>query len=213
MGALTDRIQANPGLKKWLHWMMVPRGQARPRLWVSLLLNPFKHERGRGSRICRRTRLDVLPFRPFRLGAGSTIEDFATVNNGVGAVMIGDRTRIGIGCVLIGPLTIGSDVMLAQNIVCSGLNHGYADINQPIADQPVSTAEIVIEDEVWIGANSVITAGVRVGKHSVVGGGSVVTRDVPPYCVVGGNPARILRRYDEKSSAWIRVLPAENTSS
>ncbi len=205
MGALTDRIQANPGLKKWLHWMMVPRGQARPRLWVSLLLNPFKHERGQGSRICRRTRLDVLPFRPFRLGAGSTIEDFATVNNGVGAVLIGDRTRIGIGCVLIGPVTIGSDVMLAQNIVCSGLNHGYTDINTPIADQPVSTAEIVIEDEVWIGANAVITAGVRVGKHSVVGGGSVVTRDVPPYCVVGGNPARILRRYDEKSATWVRT--------
>jgi acetyltransferase-like isoleucine patch superfamily enzyme len=205
MSSLTERVKANPGLKRWLHWLMVPSGQARPRLWVSLLLNPLKHERGRGSRICRRTRMDVLPFRPFKLGAGSTIEDFATVNNGVGAVVIGDRTRIGIGCVLIGPVSIGSDVMLAQNIVCSGLNHGYTDVSMPIADQPVNTAEIVVEDEVWIGANSVITAGVRIGKHSVVGGGSVVTRDVPPYCVVGGNPARILRRYDASSKAWLRT--------
>jgi acetyltransferase-like isoleucine patch superfamily enzyme len=205
MSSLTERVKANPALKQWLHWLMVPSGQARPRLWVSLLLNPLRHERGRGSRICRRTRMDVLPFRPFKLGAGSTIEDFATINNGVGAVLIGDRTRIGIGCVLIGPVSIGSDVMLAQNIVCSGLNHGYTDVALPIADQPVNTAEIVVEDEVWIGANSVITAGVRIGKHSVVGGGSVVTRDVPPYCVVGGNPARILRRYDAASQTWQRV--------
>ena len=204
MPSLIEYIKSNPGLKKMAHWMMIPTGQARPRLWVSLLLNPLKHNRGRGSKICRRTRMDVLPFRMFSLGNQSTIEDFCTVNNGVGDVMIGDRTRIGVGCVLIGPVNIGSDVMLAQNIVCSGLNHGYQDIQMPISDQPVSTKEIMIEDEVWIGANAVITAGVRLGKHSVVGAGSVVTKDVPPYCVVGGNPAKILRRFDEKSQEWHR---------
>ncbi len=187
--------------------MLIPKGQARPRRWVSWFLNPFYHQRGPGSRIGRSTRLDVLPFNPFYLGADSTIEDFATVNNGVGRVLIGDRTLIGIGCVLIGPLSVGNDVILAQNIVCSGLNHQYRDISVPIAKQPVTALEITIEDEVWIGANSVITAGIRIGKHSVVAAGSVVTKNVDPYCVVGGNPANVLRRYDPLIGDWNREKP------
>jgi acetyltransferase-like isoleucine patch superfamily enzyme len=203
MSSLRDRIEANPALKRWIHRLMVPRGQARPRLWVSLLINPLKHKRGKGSRICRRTRMDVLPFRHFELGADSTIEDFATVNNGVGDVVIGERTRIGLGCVLIGPVHIGSDVMLAQNIVCSGLNHEYRDPTVSIADQPVVTAPITIGDETWIGANAVVTAGVSIGRHCVIGAGSVVTRSVPDFCVALGNPARVVRRYDPSTQNWI----------
>lgn len=160
------------------------------------------HHRGTGSRICRRTRIDVMPFQPFSLGAGSTIEDFSTINNGMGEVLIGDRTRVGIGNVLIGPVQVGNDVIIAQNVVLSGLNHGYEAIDIPIKNQTCTTARIVVEDEVWIGANSVITAGVRIGKHAVVAGGSVVTKDVPAYTVVGGNPARILKRYNPTSETW-----------
>ena len=87
----------------------------------------------------------------------------------------------------------------------SGLNHLFEDISIPISQQKCSTAEIVIEDEVWIGANVVVTAGTRIGKHSVVAAGSVVTKDVPPYCVVAGNPARILKKYNEESKEWVRV--------
>lgn len=203
---LVDIIKQNPRLKQFSLWLLMPRNQARPRLWVKLLLNPFKHKRKKGSLVRRRTRMDVLPFNNFVLGYDSTIEDFATINNGVGDVLIGDRTRIGLGCVLIGPVSVGNDVMFAQNIVVSGLNHGYQNLSLPPSKQPVETKPIVIEDEVWIGANSVITAGVRIGKHSVVAAGSVVTKSVPPYSVAAGNPARILKQYNPTTKLWEKPI-------
>lgn len=200
-----ESIKANPRLKALALWLLMPKNQARPRLWVKLLLNPFKHQKGKNSLIRYRTRMDVMPFNDFTIGDDSTIEDFATVNNGVGHVRIGNRTRIGISCVLIGPVTIGNDVMLAQNIVLSGLNHPYEDVTVPISKQKVTTKEIKVEDEVWIGSNAVITAGVTIGKHSVVAAGSVVTKDVPPYSVAVGNPARIIKRYNFETKNWEKV--------
>ena len=200
--SIVDRVKTNPRLKGLVLYLLITPGQARPRLWVRWLVNPFRHSRGRGARVSWRARLDVVPFNPFSLGAGAVIEDYATVNNGMGAVHIGERTFVGIANVLIGPLRIGNDVIIAQNVVFSGLNHGYADLSQPIKTQPCTTAEIVVEDEAWIGANAVITAGVRIGKHAVVAGGSVVTKDVPPYSVVGGNPARVLKQYYADTQQW-----------
>ncbi len=203
--SIIDTIKANPRLKEFALWAMMPKNQARPRLWVKLFMNPLKHKKGKNSRICRHTRMDVMPFNNFCLGDNSTIEDFCTVNNGVGDVLIGDRTRIGMSNVIIGPVTIGNDVMLAQNIVLSGLNHGYEDISIVPHNQPVTKKIIVVEDEVWVGANSIIVAGVRIGKHSVIAGGSVVTKDVPRYTVVAGNPARVVKQYNNVSGLWEKV--------
>lgn len=186
-------------------WMMIPPGEHRPRLWVKMLINPFKHKRGKKSIIRRRTRIDVFPYNKFELGESSVVEDFATVNNGVGDVLIGDRTIIGIGNVIIGPVKIGNDVMFAQNIVASGLNHGYEDVTLPPSVQKVNTAQITINDNVWIGANSIITAGVTIGKHAVIGGGSVVTKDIPEYTVAVGNPAKVVKKYNFELNKWERV--------
>jgi len=202
---LKEKIKSNERLKKLALWMLMPRNQARPRLWVKWFVNPLKHKKGKGSLVRRRTRMDVMPFNHFVLGKDSTIEDFATVNNGVGDVIIGDRTRIGIANVLIGPVTIGNDVMFAQNVVLSGLNHGYEDVNLPPSLQKVETKPIVVEDEVWIGANAVVTAGVTIGKHSIVAAGCVVVKDVPPYSIVGGNPGRLLKQYNHETKTWERV--------
>jgi len=68
--------------------------------------------------------------------------------------------------------------------------------------QKVTTKPIVIEDEAWIGANAVITAGVTVGKHSVVAAGAVVTKDIPPYSIAVGNPARVIKRYNFETGIW-----------
>lgn len=203
--SLKEKIKSNPKLKKFTIWALTPKNQPRPRLWVRLFLNPLKHKRGKGSKIRRRTRIDVLPWNNFSLGNYSTIEDFTTINNGVGDVIIGDRTRIGLGNTLIGPIKIGNDIMLAQNIVMSGLNHGYEDITKSIHNQPVTTAQITIEDEVWIAANSVVVAGVTIGKHAVVAAGSVVTKDVPPYSIVAGNPAKVIKEYNFETNKWERV--------
>lgn len=198
-------IKSNPGLKKLVHWMLIPRGQARPRVWVKWFVNPFFHQVERGSTIRWNTRMDVLPFNMFSLGTGSTIEDFSTINNGVGDVRIGKHSRVGMANVIIGPVQIGNNVILAQNIVMSGLNHSYEDINLPIHKQPVTTAPIVIEDECWIGANAVVTAGVTIGKHSVIAAGAVVTKSIPPYSIAVGNPARIIKQYDSESKTWKKV--------
>ncbi|MEQ7799534.1 acyltransferase [Pedobacter sp. ASV1-7] len=186
--------------------LLIPANDHRPRLWVRMFLNPFKHKKGKHSIIRSKTRMDVFPFNTFELGAKSIIEDFATINNGVGAVVIGNESIIGLGNVIIGPVSIGNHVMLAQNIVISGLNHGYEDISIPPASQPVNVKQIMIADDVWIGANSVITAGVSIGKHSVIGAGSVVTKDVPPFCIAVGNPARVIKRYNNETLIWEKVF-------
>ncbi len=185
--------------------MMIPPGQHKPRLWVKLCINPFKHKRGKKSVIRSRTRLDVFPYNRFELGESSVIEDFSTINNGVGDVLIGDRTIIGIGNVIIGPVKIGNDVMFAQNIVTSGLNHGYEDINVPPSVQKVNTSQITIGDSVWIGANCTLTAGITIGKHVVIGGGSVVTKNIPDYSVAVGNPAKVIKKFNFESNVWEKV--------
>ena len=149
--------------------------------------------------------MDVVPFNKFELGDYSTIEDFCTVNNGVGAVKIGSETRIGMSNVIIGPVTIGNSVIFAQNVVMSGLNHSYEDISLPISKQKEITSPITIEDECWIGANAVITAGVTIGKHCVIAAGSVVTKNIPAYSVAVGNPARVIKQYDFSIKQWIRI--------
>ncbi|GAB3538508.1 hypothetical protein GCM10027443_33610 [Pontibacter brevis] len=200
--SLIHKIKTDSRLKAIALYLLMPPNQARPRWWVRNFMNPFYHKKGKKAVVRPKARLDVLPFNSFSVGEDAVIEDYAVVNNGMGPVHIGQNTFIGLFDVVIGPITIGNSVIIAQNVVMSGLNHGYEDVNIPIKDQPCSTAEIIIEDECWIGANAVITAGVRIGKHAVVAGGSVVTKDVPPYTVVGGNPAKVLKRYNFETASW-----------
>lgn len=203
---IISKIKSNPKLKKMALSLLIPENEHRPRLWVRWLLNPFKHKKGKDAIIRSSVRLDVFPFNEFNLGARSVIEDFSTVNNGVGNVNVGERTIIGIGCVVIGPVDIGDNVMFAQNIVVSGLNHGFEDISLPPSKQKVICKQILIGDDVWIGANSVITAGVTIGKHSVIGAGSVVTKNIPDFCVAVGNPARVVKKYNPISKLWEKLI-------
>lgn len=205
MMSIASFIKSNPKVKKWVLWMMIPVHDNKPRWWVRHLINPFKHKRGRGVIIRRRTRRDVFPHNAFTVGAETVIEDFSTINNGVGNVCIGMRSMVGLGNVIIGPVYIGNDVMLAQHIVLSGLNHDYEDVTIPPASQGVSKKPIHIEDNVWIGANSVVTAGVTIGRHSIIGAGSVVTRDIPPFSVAVGNPARVIKQYNNETATWERI--------
>jgi acetyltransferase-like isoleucine patch superfamily enzyme len=188
----TIALLQNQKIKSLAHYLMVPKNQARPRKWVSWFVNPFLHTRNGSATICKNVRMDVLPNKNFHIGANSTIEDFSVINNGVGDVWIGANTRIGIGNTVIGPVHIEDDVIFAQNVVLSGLNHEYQDVETPIHKQPITTKKIHVKSGAWIAANAVITAGVTVGKNSVVAAGSVVTKDVPDYCIVAGNPAKLI---------------------
>ncbi|MEJ7779624.1 MAG: acyltransferase [Daejeonella sp.] len=200
--SIKSKIKANPFLKKIALRMLIPKNEYRPRVWVKWLLNPLKHKYGRGAVIRSCTRTDLFPYNNFSLGQYSVIEDFTTINNAVGDVIIGDKSIVGIGSVIIGPVTIGNNVLIAQNIVMSGLNHGYEDVTVPPSAQEVTCKPIIISDNVWIGANSVITAGVTLGKHCIIGAGSIVTKSVPEYSVAVGNPAKVIKKYNNMNKNW-----------
>ena len=171
---------------------------ARPR-WYIRLLAPLYQHRGRGSKIYGSVRIDTPPYRRFSLGRRSVVESFSCINNAVGDVIIGDYTRIGIHNTIIGPVTIGSHVNLAQGITVTALNHNFEDTDKRIDEQGISTKAVTIEDDVWVGANAVILPGVTIGRHSVVAAGAVVTKDVPENTVVGDVPAKIIKQLIAKS--------------
>lgn len=201
---LKEIINSSLIVKRMVHRMLIPKGEATPRWFVNLLVNPFFHKKARTSKIRLSVRKDLFPFNRFLLGKKSVIESYSTLNNGVGDVVIGENTRVGISNVIIGPVTIGNNCILAQNIVISGLNHGYEDPDIPIKDQKVTTKSIVIEDDCWIGANVAIAAGVTIGKHSVIGAGSIVTKSIPPYHIAVGNPAKLIKKFDVDKKEWIK---------
>jgi acetyltransferase-like isoleucine patch superfamily enzyme len=202
---LKEKIKSNTTLKNLVHWSITPHRNPRPRLWIRWFVNPFFHKRGKGSVIRDRTRMDVFPWNRFEIGALTTIESFSLVNNGSGHVLLGDRVRIGVGSIVLGPVTMGNGSGLGQHVFVSGFNHGYSDATKNSSVQPLVIKETVIEEEAHIGANSVILPGVRIGKRSQIGAGSVVTKDVPPFSIVAGNPARILKKYDFEKGEWVRV--------
>ncbi|MEG1554961.1 MAG: DapH/DapD/GlmU-related protein, partial [Rikenellaceae bacterium] len=110
----------------------------------------------------------MTPINAFYLGVNSIIESYTVVDNGVGDIQIGDFSRVGLRNTLIGPVKIGNNVITAQNVVLSGLNHNYENVDQIIRKQGVTAKPIVIEDDVWVGANAVVTSGVTIGTHSIV---------------------------------------------
>ena len=138
--------------------------------------------------------MDTPPYRRFVIGKHSVVESYACINNAVGDVVIGDHTRIGLHSTVIGPVRIGSHVNLAQGITISALNHNFCDGGKRIDEQGVTTKEVIVEDDVWIGANAVVLPGVRIGSHSVIAAGAVVTRDVPPRSLAAGVPAQVKRK-------------------
>lgn len=188
-------LKANPKLKQWIDYLIMNQRDARPR-WYVRLLAPLYQDRGRGSKIYWSVRMDTPPYRLFSLGRNSVVESYSCINNAVGDVLIGSNTRIGIHNTIIGPVTIGDNVNLAQGITVTALNHNFEDTSKRIDEQGISTKPVEIKDDVWIGANAVILPGVTIGSHAVVAAGAVVTTDVPDNTVVGGVPAKIIRQID-----------------
>lgn len=191
--ALREGLKSSPRLKQWLEYLIMNQRDARPR-WYIRLMAPLYQYRGRGSKIYPSVRMDTPPYRQFRIGRRSVVESYCCINNAVGDVVIGDHTRIGIHSTVIGPVTIGSHVNLAQGITVTALNHNFEDITKRIDEQGIATKPVTISDDVWIGANAVILPGVTIGHHAVVAAGAVVTKDVPDNCVVGGVPATVIKQ-------------------
>jgi acetyltransferase-like isoleucine patch superfamily enzyme len=200
-----SKIKSNPKTKEFVLWLITPKRNPRPRWFIKCFVNPFIHKKGKGAKIRRNSRVDVFPWKRFEIGKLTTIESYCTVNNGSGDVILGDRVRVGIGSVIIGPVTMGSGSGLGQHVFVAGFNHGFEDGTKNSSVQPLTIRPTVIEEDAHIGANSVVVAGVTIGKRSQVGAGSVVTKDVPPFSVVVGNPAKLVKQYNHETGKWERV--------
>lgn len=102
-------------------------------------------------------------------------------------------------------IVLEKGVLTADKVYISDNLHGYEDINTYIKDQPIiQNGEVIIGEGSWLGEN-VSVLGVRIGKHCVIGSNSVVTKDIPDYCVAVGAPAKVIKRYDLSSGLWIKV--------
>lgn len=113
---------------------------------------------------------------------------------GIG-LKVGNNSSIGpyayIGC--SGYIEIGNNVMMSPRVSIYSENHVFSDTSIPMIEQGVSRSFVKIEDDCWIAANTVILAGVTIGRGSVIAAGSVVTKDIPPFSIVGGVPAKVIK--------------------
>ncbi|KFX62869.1 acyltransferase [Paraburkholderia fungorum] len=123
-------------------------------------------------------------------------------------IAIGDNTVVNRYTYLDGrvPLTIGNNVNISHYTLIQTLTHDPQNPDFVCLCKPV-----VIEDHVWIGARAIISPGVRVGEGAVIGAGSVVTRDVEPYTIVAGNPARFIKERSRELRYKSRYFPFFDT--
>jgi maltose O-acetyltransferase len=113
-------------------------------------------------------------------------------------IEIGDDSSLGIECMVPYDLKVGKDVMMGPYVIIIGENHHFASRDLPMRLQGYKKYPPVrIENDVWIGARAIIMPGITIGQGAIIAAGAVVTKDVPPYAICGGNPARIIRFRDD----------------
>ncbi|HMH16104.1 MAG TPA: acyltransferase [Edaphobacter sp.] len=139
---------------------------------------------------------------------GARIEAIIANASRTPELRIGDNVNIeqNVHLVCHSRITIGRDVSITGNCAIVDVTHPYADINDPVKIGMRILDEdsfVVIGDGCFLGFGALIMPNVRIGKYCIIGAHSVVTKDIPDYCVVAGNPARVLRRYDVALGEWL----------
>ncbi|MGB9911207.1 MAG: acyltransferase [Microgenomates group bacterium] len=103
-------------------------------------------------------------------------------------------------------IEIGEHTILSSYVFITDHDHGFEDINKNLHQQPLTEGgKVIIEDNVLLGTKCSVLKNVRIGRHSVIGANAVVTKDIPPYSVAVGIPAKVIKRYDFKKRKWINV--------
>ena len=120
-------------------------------------------------------------------------------------ITIGDNSNIEQNVHITGAerVSIGKNVSVLGGVVITDIIHPYKDINIPAAEQGIITRPVEIGEQCFLGMYSMIMPGVCLGKHVIVGAHSVVTTNVPDYCVVAGAPAKIIKKYNRDENKWI----------
>jgi maltose O-acetyltransferase len=132
-------------------------------------------------------------------GKNVNVEHGALINSGR-KIAIGDNSGIGLNNFISGPLVIGHNVIVGPGCTFLSMNRDTSRTDIPMIEQGFKPAKPpIIEDDVWIGANVTVLPGRRIGRGAIVAAGAVVSRDVEPFAVVAGNPARVIG--DRRSQA------------
>jgi acetyltransferase-like isoleucine patch superfamily enzyme len=183
-GALDTRFDFCP----WLFWQQASDEQKQQQLaYQATLALDGRAEFGENVFVS-----PLAGFVPEKITIGdySYIGGYAYVTD---TVSIGRNSTVNPYTVVRGRVRIGDGVRVGAHASVLGFNHNHEDVTRPIYQQGVSAIGIEIGDDVWIGSGAIVLDGVRVGSHCIIAAGAVVTRDVPDYAVVAGNPARVLR--------------------
>lgn len=179
--------------------------------FFNILLKLSLKKLGKNSRIISPLRLDGI--KNIEIGDNVTIRSKAwicalpiaatpkiTINNGV---YIGHFFH----CIAYDAIVIEDKVLIADKVFITDNSHGYSDGTIPYMDQPVFSSKfITIGGGTWIGENVAIL-GANIGKQCIIGANSVVNKDIPEYSIAAGNPAKIIKRYDQIQKIWVRMNP------
>ena len=133
--------------------------------------------------------------------------------HGDAVIRLGKNVNIGMfsRAACINEIIIGDNTFTGPNVFISDYNHAYENVHIPISAQGNTSRinKVIIEEDCWIGTNVVICGNVHIGKHTVIGAGAFVNRDIPSYCVAVGNPARVIKTYNFSSEKWERISTGE----
>lgn len=140
----------------------------------------------------------ALSGKDIEIGDNCSIMSFTSLAAINGELKIGNWASINenvrIDASQKGKIFLGDNVLIGPNVLIRASDHVFERTDIPIRDQGHKAGNIIIEDDVWICGNCVITKGVKIGAHSIIGAGSVVTKDIEPYSVVGGVPAKLITK-------------------
>jgi acetyltransferase-like isoleucine patch superfamily enzyme len=151
---------------------------------------------GLSSRVTLRANTQVAV--GIAIGDETSIQDAALLAANQGSIVIGQHSWLGPFCMVYGNggVSIGDHVLIAAHCVINTVSHNTERCDLPISEQGINCAPVVIENDVWIGSRAVIMQGVTLGHGAIIGAGSVVTTNIPPYSIAVGTPARVIRRRD-----------------
>jgi galactoside O-acetyltransferase len=149
-----------------------------------------------GRHVLIDTGVRMTGFANIEIGDHANIMRNCSLHADTGIIRIGNNLSMNVNSSLDangGEIRIGDDVLVAQNVVIRAADHCFDVLETPIREQGHKGGVVVVGDACWIAANVVITRNVTIGEHSIVGAGSVLTKDIAPFSIVGGVPAKLIK--------------------
>lgn len=130
-----------------------------------------------------------------KCGKGVVVKNHCYFGDG-SRLEVGDYSQLGKNARIGGPVILGNHTMMGPDVVIMGVTHDTTRLDIPMNDPSIPEIEdtIVIGDDVWIGTRAIILPGVNIGSHSIIGAGAVVTKSFPAYSIIGGVPARLIKK-------------------